>query len=140
MPFTHGRDSGLKLDNAAGTLVDITTYLRTAELDRQLERADVTSIGDQDKQTIPGFPGGLIPLGGLCDYADDLIFDIVATMVGSSTTRTVEYGPEGLSSGDVKFSAEVILQNFRINCVFDQPQSWEAQLRIDGAVTEGTFA
>lgn len=139
MAKTHTKDSYFALDNAAGSLVDISNYVQTWDFGRDAERNDVTAIGDQDRQTIPGFVGGTISLAGLMDYADDAIFDILASMAGSPTTRTFNAGPEGGSTGDVKLPGECILTSFAVTIPFDQPQKFTATLRVDGVVTPATF-
>ena len=139
MSYNHTKDSYFALDSSAGSLVDISSYVRSWSLPREAERADVTAIGDVDRASIPGFTGGTISLGGQMDYTTDGIFDILATLAGSVTTRTFNAGPEGGTTGDVKLSGECILTSLQITAPFDQPQTFEATLRIDGAITAGTF-
>ena len=139
MAYKLGTDSVVKLDHATTTLTAITNYCDKAELVRELSSADVTALGDQDRKTIPGFPNSTMKVGGPNDYADDAIFDIVNTGLGSTTTRSLEFGPEGASSGNLKLSAEVIVTECTITSAYDKPQTWDATLRVDGAVTAGTY-
>jgi len=138
--YQHSRDAVVKIDNAAGSLVEITSYMRAANLSREPEQLDTTVFGELDRSFLPGFVGASFPISGLLDFADDAIFDILATAVGSATTRSFEYGPEGGTSGKVKYSGEVIVLDFGISARIDEPESWTATCRVSGAVTRGAFA
>lgn len=107
MAYQHSRDAVVKIDNAAGSLTTITSYVDSVSFDQNPEQQDVTVMGSQDRQYLAGFVSNQFTMGGKQDYADDAIYDIIATATGSATTRTWELAPEGTGSGAVKYRANV---------------------------------
>ena len=138
MAFHHGKGSAFKIDNTAGTLTDISSNVNTAELARSIELGETTNFGDNQKSYIVGLQDGTISIGGQWDESTG---GVDATLAGGAepASRTFEYGPEGDSSGDIKYSGECILTNYTVNNVVGDVVSWSADLQITGAVTRGTF-
>ena len=138
MAFHHGKGSSFKIDNTAGTLTDISSNVNTAELARSLELGETTNFGDNQKSYIVGLADGTISIGGQWDESSG---GVDAALAGGTepASRTFEYGPEGSSSGDIKYSGECILTNYTISNPVGDVVTWSADLQITGAVTRGTF-
>lgn len=139
MAYQHSRDAVVKIDNAAGSLTTITSYVDSVSFDQNPEQQDVTVMGSQDRQYLAGFVSNQFTMGGKQDYADDAIYDIIATATGSATTRTWELAPEGTGSGAVKYTGECLVLASDISITVDAPQTWTATCRITGDVTKTTY-
>ena len=135
MAFTHGKDSVFKLDNASGTLTDISTYVNNVDFPETADVSETTTLGADNKTYIAGLKDATISLSGLWDATADAIFGAV---VGQSATLSYEYSPEGTASGKVKYTGEAILTSYAISSPVGDAVGYSADLQVSGAVTRGT--
>jgi len=139
MAFTHGKDSGFKLDNVALALTDISQYTDSVDgLPGEVELADVTAFGQEGHRNIPGLENASFTVSGNWDVALDAIMG--APSDWKSATRTFEFGPAGVTTGLVKYSGECWITNFTVSSGVSDKVTWSASLQVDGQVTRGTFA
>ena len=127
----------LKLDGSADTLVDISTYLDSAKMNRNVAMLDVSTLGDQNQDFIPGLKGGVFPLTGKFDATADALFD---ADLAKTTSRSFEYGPKGSTSGLVKYTGECWVEGYDVDTAVGSEGKFTASLRITGAVTRTTWA
>lgn len=135
MAFTHGKDSVFKLDNASGSLTDISTYVNNVDFPESADVSETTTLGADNKTYIAGLKDATISLAGLWDATADAIFGAV---VGQSATLTYEYSPEGTASGKIKYTGEAILTSYAISSPVGDAVGYSADLQVSGAVTRGT--
>jgi predicted secreted protein len=135
MAFTHGKDSVFKLDNASGSLTDISTYVNNVDFPETADVSETTTLGADNKTYIAGLKDATISLAGLWDATADAIFGAV---VGQSATLSYEYSPEGTASGKVKYTGEAILTSYAISSPVGDAVGYSADLQVSGAVTRGT--
>ena len=135
MAFTHGKDSVFKLDNASGSLTDISTYVNNVDFPETADASETTTLGADNKTYIAGLKDATISLSGLWDATADAIFGAV---VGQSATLSYEYSPEGTASGKVKYTGEAILTSYAISSPVGDAVGYSADLQVSGAVTRGT--
>jgi len=135
MAFTHGKDSVFKLDNASGSLTDISTYVNNVDFPESADVSETTTLGADNKTYIAGLKDATISLAGLWDATADAIFGAV---VGQSATLSYEYSPEGTASGKVKYTGEAILTSYSISSPVGDAVGYSADLQVSGAVTRGT--
>lgn len=135
MAFTHGKDSVFKLDNASGSLTDISTYVNNVDFPETADVSETTTLGADNKTYIAGLKDATISLSGLWDSTADAIFGAV---VGQSATLSYEYSPEGTASGKVKYTGEAILTSYAISSPVGDAVGYSADLQVSGAVTRGT--
>lgn len=136
--FTHGKNAGVKLDNGAGSLTDITAYADSASMDRLRELGDTTVFGNNDKTFVAGLRETSFSLGGKFDPAVDAILN--DDIQDNTNTKTIEYGPEGTGTGKVKYSVECWVKSYKVDAKHGDTVPWSAELMGTGAVTRGTFA
>ena len=135
MAFTHGKDSVFKLDNASGSLTDISSYVNNVDFPETADVSETTTLGADNKTYIAGLKDATISLSGLWDSTADAIFGAV---VGQSATLSYEYSPEGTASGKVKYTGEAILTSYAISSPVGDAVGYSADLQVSGAVTRGT--
>jgi predicted secreted protein len=135
MAFTHGKDSVFKLDNASGSLTDISTYVNNVDFPETADVSETTTLGADNKTYIAGLKDATISLSGLWDATADAIFGQV---VGQSATLSYEYSPEGTASGKVKYTGEAILTSYAISSPVGDAVGYSADLQVSGAVTRGS--
>lgn len=137
MAAKHGRNTSLKLDNAAGTLTDLSTAITSLDFPREAELLDATHFQSADKEFVPGFRDGKISFEG---FADATVSTHLNGILGQEATVSFEYGPEGTATGKRKFTGEAILVKYNEKGAVNELNKFSAELQISGAVTLGTFA
>ena len=135
MAFTHGKDSVFKLDNASGSLTDISSFVNNVDFPETADVSETTTLGAENKTYIAGLKDATISLAGLWDATADAIFGAV---VGQSATLSYEYSPEGTASGKIKYTGEAILTSYAISSPVGEAVGYSADLQVSGAVTRGT--
>ena len=135
MAFTHGKDSVFKLDNASGSLTDISSFVNNVDFPETADVSETTTLGADNKTYIAGLKDATISIAGLWDATADAIFGQV---VGQSATLSYEYSPEGTASGKIKYTGEAILTSYSISSPVGDAVGYSADLQVSGAVTRGT--
>lgn len=142
MAFVHGKDAVFKLDDSGGTLRTLTTYVdNVSGLPGGRDLAEVTAFGDSGTKSIPGLQDVSFTVKGHFDSTATTGPNAVINSLRTATaTASFEYGPEGGTSGKVKFSGECWLTEYEVEAEVDDKVSFTAEFQVDGTVTSGTFA
>ena len=135
MAFVHGKSSVFKLDNASGSLTDISSYVNNVDFPETADVAETSVLGASAKSYIVGLKDSTISLSGLFDATLDAI---AGAVVGQSAPLSFEYSPEGTASGKVKYTGEAIMTNYSLSSPVGDVVAWSADLQVSGAVTRGT--
>ena len=135
MAFLHGKSSVFKLDNASGSLTDISAFVNNVDFPETADVAETSVLGASNKTYIVGLKDATISLSGLFDATADAIFGAV---VGQTATLSFEYSPEGTASGKIKYTGECILTNYAMSSPVGDVVAYSADLQVSGAVTRGT--
>jgi hypothetical protein len=133
MPFVHGKVSVFKIDNAAGSLQDISAYCDSVDFPQTTDTAEVTTFGDSSKEYIVGLKDATISISGSWDATVDAI---LAALVAPGT---FEFGPAGGGAGAVRYTGECILTNYSGAAPVGDKVSFSAEFQVTGAVTRNTF-
>ena len=67
MAFVHGSDSVFKIDNASGSLTDISSFVNNVDFPETADVAETTTLGASNKTYISGLKDATISLGGVWD-------------------------------------------------------------------------
>jgi len=139
--FIHSKLTVVFLDNAAGALQDISQYCNSVSFPQELEEVDTTSFGATSRTFIPGFAAGTLSLSGNWDRTFDGIMSGVyaAFRAGTLTSVTFEYGPEGNTAGDVRYTGEAVMLSYEKSSEVEDPVAWSSELRVSGTVTVNTY-
>ena len=142
MAFSHGKGASIKVDNAAGSLTDITSYSTEVSFPTEVEAAETTVFGNGNKQYIPGLGDATVSVSGPFDPTVNTLFTALraAIIAGTVLSSSVEYGPAGTGSGAPKKTCEAILTSYEVTSSVGDPNEWSAEFQVTGAVTEGTFS
>lgn len=135
MAFVHGKDAYFSLDTS-GTLDNLTTYLTDISFPETVETVDVTTLGDSAKEYIVGLKDATISLSGNWNLTWDQLVDGI---VGSASSSTFEYGPNGNASPKVKYTGEAFVTNYTVTSGIGDAVKFSLDLQVTGAVTRGTF-
>lgn len=142
MAFIHGKNSYVQVDNSAGTLVDLSSYIDNVDFSQPLETAEVTTFGDSAKEFIAGLKDGSFSLSGKFDPTLDAHMNgvVAALAAGTLASASVVYGPQGSTSGQVKYTFEAIVTGYDVSAPVGDVLTWSAECQITGAITRTTFA
>lgn len=142
MAFVHGKDAVFKLDDSGGTLRTLSSYIdNVSGLPGGRELSPVTAFGDSGEKNIPGLQVVSFSIAGHFDSTATTGPNAVINSLRAATaTASFEYGPEGGTSGKVKFSGECWLENYEVSAEVGGKVSFTASFKVDGTVTAGTFS
>ena len=135
MAFVHGKNSVFKLDNASGSLTDISAFVNNVDFPETADVAETSVLGASNKTYLAGLKDANISLAGFFYATADAIFGAV---IGQSATLSFEYSPEGTASGKIKYTGECILTNYALSSPVGDAVAYSCDLQVSGAVTRGT--
>jgi hypothetical protein len=135
-----GHKMVFKLDNAAGTLVDLSQYSPKGSLGVSQETYDTTTC---DGSASRGF---MLGLKGGDEFTIDFLYHntlethlqaVYALTTGVS--QTYEYGPEGLTGGTPKYTGECYLMRYQLDNAVGGPATMNATFKMTGAQSRTTW-
>jgi len=135
--FRHGKAAVFKVDNAAGTLTDISNTLNSVSFPREAETLETTSFGSSDRTYVVGFKNQTISVEGSFDATVDTH---LAAILGQEASVSFEYGPEGSTSTYTKYTGECLMTSYETSAGIGDIVSFSAEFQITGAVTRGAYA
>ena len=139
MAFKFGNDATIQVDNAAGTLTDISAYVNSVSLSIERDSTDLPRLGGNQTAQLVGPPGTSYDVEGWWDPTADTIFG-VWQLEASQTARSFAIGPQGSATSATKYTGEVYLENYEGEFSADDPGSWSATFVVDeNGTTRGTF-
>lgn len=139
----HGKDAAFLLeDSAASTLRNIGPYLTSVTFSQANDTHDTTTLGAEAHMYITGLTDGTIQLEGFWDKTATVgAATVLDSLVGlDAITVGFEYGPEGNTSTNVKYSGECVLESLDYTTPVADLVTFSATLKISGSVTKGTFS
>jgi len=135
--FRHGKSTVFKVDNSGGTLTDISNTLTDLGFPQTVETAETTSFGSSSKTFVVGLSDATISASGNFDATVDAH---LAGILGQAASVSFEYGPEGSSTGQVKYTGEAILTSYEKSGAVGDVVTYSAEFQVTGAVTRGTYS
>lgn len=141
MTMYDSHQSVFQITDTGSTLRDITPYIVSVDgLPGPRELGEATTLNDSGRKWYPVLENGTITLELL--WSDD-------ASVGSDTVlgplRThgsavaFDYGPEGKSGGDIKYSGNAWVRNFQITSRVGSLITARCELAVNGQVARGTY-
>ncbi len=142
MAFTHGKNAVFAVDDSGGTLRTISSYVdQVSGLPGGRNLSEVTAFGDGGTKSIPGLANVTFTVSGHFDSTATTGPNAVLNSLRTATaTASFEYGPEGSTTGKVKFSGEAWLTEYAVNASVPEKVSFQATFQVDGTVTSGSYS
>jgi hypothetical protein len=137
MAFVAARNSSFKLDNAAGTLTDISTYVDSVGgIANTTDMLDTSVFGSTSKTFAPGLRNGdTITVSGKWD---SVLNTQITALLGLSTSSSFDYSPAGTTAGLPKVTGECFVTSYEVSSAVADLVTFSMSLQITGAVTHGT--
>ena len=135
--FRHGKNASFKVDNSGGTLTNISDTLNSVTFPREIETLETTSFGSNNRSYVVGFTDATISIEGSFDATVDAH---LAAILGQEASVSFEYGPEGTTAGQVKYTGEAFMTSYETSAGVGDIVTYSAEFQVTGAVTRGVFA
>lgn len=135
MAAAHGKDSVITVATN-----NISPYVKSVDFNQSNDSNDTSTKGAEGHTYRPGLTDGEISIEGLWDDATTVGSQTVfSALIGTETTTTFEWGPEGLSGGSIKYSGACMVTSYVESSPVDDMVAFSATLKISGTVTVGTW-
>lgn len=134
MAFKHGKSGVFNLADTADSPTDITAYVKDVGITRTTDVAESSVLGLTSKTYEPGLLDATISISGNFDPVVDAI--LVAALANK---RAFFWGPQGSTSGLVKYSGTVICTSYNPDSPVDDVGNFSADFQVTGNVTRTTF-
>lgn len=140
MAFSHGKSTVVSIDNAAGSLQNLSAYCNESSFPTEVEASEVTVYGNGNKQYIPGLADSTFSCGGPFDPVLNTHMNGIRTgqIAGTVESVTIQWSPAGSGSGAPLYSGEGILTSYEPSSSVGDPNSWSAEFQMTGAITLST--
>jgi predicted secreted protein len=134
--FVHGKNAQLEL---GGT--NLSDTLNEISMPREIETAETTAFGNQDKTYITGLSDATVSLSGMFDATVDGAISTLITNLksGSIASASFAYGPAGSVGGKPKFSGDAIITSYELSSPVGDVVTYSLELQVTGGVTGGTY-
>lgn len=144
MAFASGKASQFTIDNSSGTPTDISAYCTSTDLDQQLAALDTTTYGatGSSKTYVSGLRDGKFSVNGNFDPTLDSLMNgtLAANAAGTTLpTASVVYGPIGPTTGNPKYTCEVIVTDYKVASPVAGIVTWTATCQISGQLTRTVY-
>lgn len=142
----HGSKGVFKIDDAAGTLRDISIYVDDLQLSRKFDTPETTGEGGTTAKTfIVGLQEADITIKGTWDNTattgSETVLGSDANAGGQLTaggTLSFEVDPAGTAVGTIKYTGECWMTQYDQSAPINNRVSFSAQFKVSGAVTRAT--
>lgn len=129
--FSHGKAAEFYLTDSGGTERNLTTYLRNVSMPRQVDTAEASTFGDDDKVYVAGLRDATISMEGLFDATVDGYY----TGLLGGTPRAWAYFPLGSATNNPKFVGSMILTSYEPAADLGDVVGFSAEGQVSGAIT-----
>jgi hypothetical protein len=130
-----GKDAVLKLDNAAGSLQDLSSDGMSINPSWNRDDHDVTTFGNTGHRHKPGIQNNSFTVE--FNYSD-AVYTHLTALRGVDVSQSFEIYPKGTTSGYPKESGECFLTNLSLPRDAINPEKIQATFVVDGAVAFGS--
>lgn len=144
MVAVHGKNTYVSFDNAAGTLVPLTTYLKEASADKTSDTAESTTFQTPQgaKTYVLGLNDETVSISGNFDIAlhTHMLALMAALDAGTLATCTVVVGPAGNTTGKPMTQRECFVTKYSWSAPVGDIVTASIEFQRTGPNTDSTFA
>lgn len=134
--FVHGKNAQFTL-----ATTNLSDTLNEISLPREIETAETTTFGTQDKTYITGLSDATVSLSGMFDATVDSAINTLITNLksGSIASASFAYGPAGSAGGKPKFTGNALITSYEVSSPVGDVVTYSLELQVTGGVTGSTF-
>lgn len=135
MPFVHGKEAQIFLTDSGGTEREMTSYANSVSFSRDVDTAEATTFGDDDKVYVVGLRDATFSIEGRHDATAD---GYLAGLLGG-TARPWAFCPQGSAASRVKYSGSAICTGYETSSDLGDTVMFSAEFQVSGAVTRAVI-
>ncbi len=141
MAFFDASAAKFFIDDTGSTEREMTAYIDSVSgLPGPRDLNDVTSLADTGRKFIPGLENVVITIDGHFDDTATSGPDVVFGALRTHTSAVdFNYGPEGNTVGDPKYSGTCWVTNYDITSRVGSQVRFTVTLQVEGTITTGTY-
>lgn len=128
------KDMGVKIDNASGTITDISAYVNSQSLEAAITDLDTTGMGATSRSRVNGLGDISIPLNGFVNTTTEGIFGPITN--GTSVTKTMDF----TAFTGRHFTGEFLPTAVSFSGSPDTLELWSATMVLTGALNRTSVA
>jgi TP901-1 family phage major tail protein len=134
--FVHGKNAQFVLEST-----NLSNTLNEISLPREIETAETTTFGTQDKTYIVGLSDATVSLSGMFDAtADSAINAVISNLKsGSIASASFTYGPSGSAGGKPQFTGQALVTSYEVSSPVGDVVTYSLELQVTGGVTGSTY-
>lgn len=129
MAKIHGKNAKITVDS-----VNVSAHTNSIEFEQTADDHDTTTFGNTGHTYQGGLTDGKISLKGLFDN-DDTTGPRAAFQDNVGLVVAFEYQPEGTGTGKKQSTGNALITSYKESTPVADMITWEAELKISGAVT-----
>jgi hypothetical protein len=141
MAFAHGKFASIKMDNAAGTLFDLSAISNNIDYPESYGTGETTSFQQTAKTYLVGLTDATLSVGGTYDntLAATIRAAVASVVNGTNASLTIEYGPQGTTTGKPKYTFEAIPTGLSFSTPVAGVGTFKLDFQRTGATTDATY-
>lgn len=129
------KNETIKLDNAAGSLVDITSYTTSFTLTGAQDLIEDTTMGNEERSYLFGLAGATLQLAGVMNSTTDAIF---GPLIGNRTTATKTF--QHAATTNIVHRGEVLVTQVQYSGSTNSLQTWSFSATLDDVMIKTSVA
>lgn len=140
MALGHGKLASIKMDNSAGALFDLSTISNNIDYPESYGTAETTAFQQTAKTYIMGLTDATTSISGMYDntLAATIRAAVAAVVNGTLASLTVEYCPQGTTTGKPKYTFEAIPTGLSFSSPVGGVGTFKLDLQRTGPTTDST--
>lgn len=131
MAFVHGSKSLISIDNSAGVLQPLSTFVMSVSFPQSIDTAESSTMGTVAKTYVVGLTDATISVEGRFDALPDAQF---SSLRGLASTTTIQWDPQGPGTGNPRYTVETILTGYEASADIGDVGSFSAEFQCTGPV------
>lgn len=141
MAFKPAYLGHFSLDNAAGSLTNLSAYIDNVSVTQSVDTLDVSVFGTAAKQFIAGMTDGdTITISGPYDVTlHTHVTALKAAQAAGTASHSYQWGPGGSFASQARISAECLVSSYGLSSGVAGRAEYSLSLQVTGAVTNTTF-
>lgn len=133
--FLHGKEAQVYITDSGGTERELSSYGVSVTFSRDIDTAEASTFGDDDKVYVVGLKDATFTLEGRLDATVDGYLNGLA----GGTPRAYKIAPMGSVAGRLYYSGSCILTSYELTSELGDVVGFSAEFQNTGAPTRGTF-
>lgn len=129
MPNLIYKNETIKIDNAAGSLTDITAYTTSFTLNGSQNLIEDSAMGDEEQSFLFGLAGATATLAGIVNSTTHAIF---GPLIGNRTTATKTF--QHAATTNIVHRGETLHTSVEYSGATDSLQTWSWSGTFDGVM------